>query len=77
MYWVYQLGENANDNLNLLCLGLKRKVKCYNRYFINEYVLYTEKYGQDRKTYNNGVYVKGSTFNKFEADYYGKLEAVI
>jgi hypothetical protein len=77
MYWVYQLRGNASYSLNLLYLGLKRKVKCYNRYFINEYVFYTEKYGHGRKTYNNRVCFKGSTFNEFKADYYGKLEQVI
>ena len=28
-------------------------------------------------TYNNGVYVKGSTSSDFEVDYYKKLEKVI
>jgi len=77
LYQVYQMGANANDNLNLLCLGPKRKVKCYNGYFIIEYIFYTEKYGQGRKTYNNGVCVKGLTSNEFKVDYYGKLEEVI
>jgi hypothetical protein len=58
-------------------LGLERKVKCYNEYFINEYVLHTEEYGQGKKTHNSGVYVKGSTFNELKAKYYGKLEDVI
>jgi hypothetical protein len=30
-------------------LGLERKVKCYNEYFINEYVLHTEKYGRVKR----------------------------
>ena len=77
MYRVYQLGGNASDSLNLLCLGLERKVKCYNEYFINEYVLHTENYGQDKKTYNSEVCFKRSTFNEFEANYYRKLEDVI
>jgi hypothetical protein len=58
-------------------LGLERKVKCYNRYFINEYVLHTEEYGQGRKTYNSRACVKGSIFNEFKVDYYEKLEGVI
>ena len=29
---VSQIGCNASDSLNLLCLGLERKAKCYNRY---------------------------------------------
>jgi len=71
------LRGNVNDSLNILCLGLERKVKCYNRYFINEYVLHTEEYGQGRKTYNSRTCVKGSIFNDFKADYYEKLEGVI
>jgi hypothetical protein len=77
MYRVYQLGGNASDSLNLLCLGLERKVNCYNGYFINEYILHTEEYGQGKKTYNSKICVKGLTFNEFEANYYGKLEDVI
>ena len=30
-----------------------------------------------RKTYNNGVCVKGSTCSEFEVDYYDKLEKVV
>jgi len=77
LYQIYQLEENASDSLNLLCLDPERKVKCYNEFFINGYVFYTKEYGQGRKTYNSGVYVKGSTFNEFEVDYYRKSEDVI
>ena len=45
MYCVYQLKRNTSDSLNLLCLGLERNLKCYNGYFINEYVLHTKDYG--------------------------------
>jgi len=58
-------------------LSHERKVMCYNRYFIIRRVFHTEKYGQCRKTYNSGVYVKGSTSNKFEVDYHRKLDKVI
>jgi len=34
-------------------------------------------YRHIRKTYNNGVCVKGSTCSNFEVDYYGKLEKVV
>ena len=68
---------NISDNLNLLCLGLEIKVKCYNKYFINNYVFHIEEYSHDRKTYNCGVYVNQSTSNEFEVDYYKKLEEVI
>ena len=69
--------RNISVSLNLLCLGPERKVKCYNKYFVNRYVFQTEEYGQGRKTYNNRFCVKGSTSNKFEVDYYEKLEEVI
>ena len=41
------------------------------------YVFHTEEYGHGRKTYNNGVCVKGSTSSELEVDYYGRLEEVI
>jgi len=63
--------------LNLLCFGRERKAKCYNKYLFNEYVFHTEEYGQYRKTYNSGLFVKRLTSNKFEVDYYGKFEEVI
>jgi len=68
---------SAAISLSLLCLGPERKVKCYNRYFVNGYVFHTEEYGHRRKTYNNGVCIKGSTSSEFEVDYYGRLEEVI
>jgi len=75
MYQVYQLGCNANVILSSLCIGPKRKVKCYNEYFINRHVFHTEEYGNGRKTYKSCV--KGSTPNEFEVDYYRKLKEVI
>ena len=71
------MGGSAAISLSLLGLGLKRKVKCYNGYFFNGYVFHTEEYGHGRKTYNNGVCIKGSTSSEFEVDYYGRLEEVI
>jgi len=64
-------------NLNLLSLRPKRKVKCYNRYFINGHIFHTENYGHGRKTYNNRICVKGSTSNEFKVEYYCNLEKVI
>ena len=72
-----QIGGSAAISLSLLCLGPKRKVKCYNGYFVNGYVFHTEEYGHGRKTYNSGVCIKGSTSSEFEVDYYGRLEEVI
>ena len=64
-------------SLYLLSLGPKRKVKCYNGYFVIGYVFYYVEYGHGRKTYNNGVCIKGLTSSEFEVDYYGRLEEVI
>jgi hypothetical protein len=77
MYRVYKLRGNANVILSLLSLDRERKVKCYNKYFISGHVFHIEEYGRGRKTYNNGVYVKGSTSNEFEVDYYEKLKELI
>jgi hypothetical protein len=77
MYKVYKMGMNASVTLSLLSLGPERKVKCYNKYFVNGYVFYIEEYEQGRKIYNSGVCVKGSTSSEFEVDYYGKLEEII
>ena len=57
-----------SNRLKLLSLGLKRKVQCYNDYFINGDVI---------KTYNSEIYIKSSTFNEFEVEYYGNIEDVI
>ena len=46
-------------------------------YFINGHMFHTEEYKNGGKTYDSGVATKGSTFNEFEVDYYGKLEKVI
>jgi len=72
LYQFYQLRGNASNSLNLLCLDPERNVRCYNEYIFNEYVIYMEKYGHGKKTYNNGVCVKGSTSNEFEVHYYRK-----
>jgi len=69
--------RSAAKSLSSLSLGPERKVKCYNRYFVNGYVFHTEEYGHGRKTYNSGVCVKGSTSSELEVDYYGRLEEVV
>jgi hypothetical protein len=71
------MGGNTAISMSLLSLGPKRKVKCYNGYFINGYVFHNKEYGHGKKTYNNVVCIKGSTSSEFEVDYYGRLEEVI
>jgi len=55
LYEVYHMRGNVTGSLNLLYLGSKRKVKCYNGYLINEYVFHTKEYVQGGKIYNSGV----------------------
>jgi hypothetical protein len=71
------MGRSVAKSLSSLSLGPERKVKCYNGYFVNGYVFHTEEYEHGRKTYNDGVCVKGSTCSKLEVDYYGRLEEVV
>jgi hypothetical protein len=52
------MGRSVAISLSLLIPGPERKVKCYNRYFVNGYMYHTEEYDHGRKTYNSGVYVK-------------------
>ena len=40
-------------------------------------MLHNEEYRHGKKTYNNGVCVKGSTSSELEVEYYGRLEEVI
>jgi hypothetical protein len=76
-YKVYQMEKSAPKSLSSLSLGPGRKCKCYNGHFVNEYVFHTEEYEYGRKTYNNGVCVKGSTNSELEVDYYSRLEEVV
>jgi len=39
-YKVYQMGRSAPKSLSSLSLGLERKCKCYNGYFVNGYVFH-------------------------------------
>jgi hypothetical protein len=77
IYKVYQMRRNAAKSLSSPSLGIERKVKCYNGYFFNGYVFHTEEHGHGRKTYNNGVCVKGSSSSELKVDYYGRLEEVV
>jgi len=54
--YVFNMRGNT-DRLRFLSLGLEKKVQCYNEFFINEYVFHTEKYGDEKKTYNSEVCV--------------------
>jgi hypothetical protein len=77
IYKVYQIGMSVVISLSSLSMCPKRKVKCYNGYFVNEYVFHTKEYGYGRKTYNYDVCVKGSTCSEFKVDYYDKLEELV
>jgi len=69
--------RSAAKSLSSPSLGLERKVKCYNGYFVKGYVFHTEEYEHWRKKYNNGVCVKGSTSSELEVDYCGRLKEVV
>ena len=71
------MGRSASKSLSSLSLGPERKFKCYNGYFVNGYVFHTEEYGQERKTNNYGVCVKGSTNSELKVDYDGRLEEIV
>jgi hypothetical protein len=71
------MGDSDVISLSLQSLSPERKVKCYKGYFVNGYVFHTEEYGHERKTYNNNIYITGSTCSDFEVDYYGKVEEVV
>jgi len=77
IYKVYQMRRSDAKSLSSLSLGPERKIKCYKGYFVNGYVFHTEEYEHGRKTYNNGVCVKGSTSSELEVDYYDRLEKVV
>jgi len=38
------MGRSAPKSLSSLSLGLERKCKCSNEYFVNGYVFHTEEY---------------------------------
>jgi len=69
--------EANAESFKLLFLGSKRKVQCYNMYFINKYVFHTEEYEEGINIYNIDFCIRESISNKFEVDYYEKLEDVI
>jgi hypothetical protein len=71
------MGRSVAKSLFSLSLGPEKKGKCYNGYFINGYVFHTEEYRYGRKTYNIGVFVKGSIGSELEVDYYSRLEEVV
>ena len=71
------MGRSVVKSLPSLSMCPKRKIKCYNKYFINGYVFYTIEYKHGRKTYNNGVCVKGSTSSELKVVYYGRIKELI
>ena len=56
------MGANVG-RMRFLSFSLKKKVQCYNEYFINEYFFHTKQYGKVRKTYNIGACVNDLTSN--------------
>ena len=58
-------------------MGHSNLVKCYNRYYVNGFKFHNQSYGRFKKMMNSGVYVKGSSYDTNECDYYGMLEEVV
>jgi hypothetical protein len=49
--------ESVTISLSLLSLGLERKFKCYNMYFVNGYVFQTEEYKYGKKKHTTTMFV--------------------
>jgi hypothetical protein len=49
IYKVYEMGKSVDISLSSLSLGLGRKVKCYNGYFINGYVFILKNTGMEER----------------------------
>ncbi|KAJ7968830.1 Transposon, En/Spm-like protein [Quillaja saponaria] len=47
-----------------------RQVRCFNGYFVNGFKFHTLSYGDDKKSMNSGVRVKGSCYGIDERDFY-------
>ncbi|KAJ7946999.1 Transposon, En/Spm-like protein [Quillaja saponaria] len=54
-----------------------RQVRCFNGYFVNGFKFHTLSYGDDKKSMNSGVRVKGSCYGVDERDFYGMLTDII
>ncbi|GLT98389.1 hypothetical protein SLE2022_158960 [Rubroshorea leprosula] len=66
----------VDSRLLPLVTGPVNNVRVYNGYWVNGFRFHTIAYGQNKKTMNSGVCVKGATFND-ESDYYGSLKEII
>ncbi|KAI3710052.1 hypothetical protein L2E82_39825 [Cichorium intybus] len=74
---VSEESNNVNQQLKNLAQGPLRHVWSHKGYFVNGYKFHTEKYGDGQVTHNNGVCVRGSTYNEHALDYYGLLNEVL
>ncbi|GLU12858.1 hypothetical protein SLE2022_295160 [Rubroshorea leprosula] len=66
----------VDSRLLPLVTGPVNNVRVYNGYWVNGFRFHTIAYGQNKKTMNSVVCVKGATFND-ESDYYGSLKEII
>ncbi|PKA49410.1 hypothetical protein AXF42_Ash016599 [Apostasia shenzhenica] len=66
-----------NPRLVELAHGPSKRVQHYKGCVVNEFRFYTLSYGANKKIYNSGVCIKGSTYNDFKHDYYGILIDII
>ncbi|GKV42182.1 hypothetical protein SLEP1_g49619 [Rubroshorea leprosula] len=66
----------AELHVLLNCEEVNPWIAVFNGYWVNGFRFPTIAYGQNKKTMNSGVCVKGTTFND-ESDYYGSLKEII
>jgi hypothetical protein len=62
-------------------MGCSNLVKCYDRYYVNDFKFHTQNYSRFKKMMNGGVCVKGSCYDDNEylrsRCYYEMLEEVV
>ncbi|GLU21419.1 hypothetical protein SLE2022_375610 [Rubroshorea leprosula] len=75
---VFSGQYEINEQLIHLAVGLIFEVNVYNGFYVNGFRFLTEEFTSNRKIYNCGVCVKGTTINSAdETNYYGVLKEVI
>ncbi|EOY13556.1 Uncharacterized protein TCM_032154 [Theobroma cacao] len=74
---VAKHNEEIDQRIIEISYGPERMIRCYSGYFVSGFKFHTLDYGQNRKTMNSGVCIKGSFYNDRERDFYGILVDII
>ncbi|XP_017976431.1 PREDICTED: uncharacterized protein LOC108661945 [Theobroma cacao] len=69
--------DEIDPRLLEISYGPRCMIRCYKGYFVNGFKFHTLDYGQNRKTMNSGVCIKGSFYNDYERDFYSILVDII